>query len=582
MTTNPDQRPWKPYWTPITQRRSSLKKLGERLTEPHEFHILGAGVTGLAAAIEILELPPFPNGQRHRVVIYEGSHRVGGRINTKRLGQPPEPGKPDTRPYFERGAMRIPTSHDYTWAYAQEAKLQRRRFLNDDRSHDFKKSSKVYRPTDLKSLGADYELLQEDRDKEPGLLFATHVLEPEMALLDSAYGDQDTWAPMVLEGRIEGEALKYIDSKTLGEVLKKRVENRGKLQDFLQDLLFAGLTDRSFLMFVRSWLVNRGDLYELCRKNNGVVEGGMDLLVNAMRARIEAIDKNVIQIERPVAGIRVTGDKWMVGFRDGKSISGGGKSKSHLLCTLPFSILRDSGSFGLVGFSDDKLKAIQGLSYAHAAKVALHVTERFWEDVTPKIKGGRSLNDRLIRATYYPNDGNTPESIGETDETHAPYDLYTQPPQTQTEAEAAALAAEPPKSGPWLMLSSYTFGEHAKKMGCKPPTDTVDDLRRIFPNVDKYVVKGKESESETWYWNQQEWAKGPFVLPVPDNVGKFFQTARLPEGKVFFAGDHLSPEPGWIQGSLFSSLWALQQILQSAVGAGDCGEKIEGFEETVV
>lgn len=582
MTTTPEQRPWRQYWTPIAQQRTFLKSLGERLETPHEFHVLGAGVTGLAAAIEILELP-LPRGQRHRVVIYEGSERVGGRINTKRLGKPPEPGRPDTRPYFERGAMRIPTSHDYTWAYVQEAKLERRRFLNDDRSHDFQKSSQVYRPTQLAKLEADYELLQEDRGKGPGLLFATHVLEPEMTRLDAAYRGQDVWAPMILEGRIEGNALQRIDALTLGEVLEQCVGSRGKLKEFLQDLLFAGLSDRSFLMFVRSWLVNRGDLYELCRDHgNGIVVGGMDLLVDAMRARIEAIDENVIQCQRPVTEIAIQGANWTVRFRDGKTISRNGERRRHLLCTLPFSILRDGSSFRLSGFSQEKIAAIQGLSYAHATKVAVHVTERFWENKPFEIKGGRSLNDRQIRATYYPNDGNKPESIGEANETHAPYDLYTQPLRTQTEAEVATRAAEPPQAGPWLMLSSYTFGEHAEEMGRKPPGATLENLRRVFPDVDKYVAQGGESESETWYWNQKEWAKGPFVLPAPGIVGKFFQTARRPEGRIFFAGDHLSPEPGWIQGSLFSSLRALQQILQSAVGVEDSEENVEDLEDAAV
>jgi monoamine oxidase len=37
-------------------------------------------------------------------------------------------------------------------------------------------------------------------------------------------------------------------------------------------------------------------------------------------------------------------------------------------------------------------------------------------------------------------------------------------------------------------------------------------------------------------------------------LANFFDEARKPEGRAFFAGEHLSITPGWIQGALESSL----------------------------
>jgi|GEM_PF-5212623 len=564
MTTpSISNRPWKPYWTPITQRRENLRRLGQLIRTPQEFHILGAGVTGLAAAIEILELP-LPNGQRHSVTLYEGSDRVGGRINTKRLGPPPPNGQPDTRPYFERGAMRIPTCHDYTWAYAQEGKLQRRRFLNDERSHDFQ--GKVYRPTDLEALARAYGVRDPEAHRGPGYLFGKNVLEPEMLALDRAYGGQDNWAPLVIEGRIEGAALERIDRLDLKQVLEQRLQptDPGQVK-FLADLNFPGLLDRAFLMFVRSWLVNRGDLYELCRDHGGgTVVGGMELLVKAMQERVETLAPKSIRLERPVVGITTGRDNaWQVDFDGHEPIRRDGRRNRHLLCTLPFSIVRE---LRLSGFSGAKTEAIHRLSMAHAAKVALHVEERFWEKQPYGVKGGRSLNDRLSRAHYYPNDHNPVCAIGAQGEPEGHYDLYTQPSQTLSTTDATALAAEASRPGPWLMLSSYTFGEHAEAVG-KPgrkASDTVPDVERIFG-----AFKVQEAESEIWYWNdpqQARWAKGPFALPEPRNISRYYQAARRPDGDVYFAGDHLSPEPGWIQGSLLSSLLTTQQLLLSAIG----------------
>ncbi len=577
-TTTNDKRPWKPYWTPITQRRENLHRLGGLIRTPQEFHILGAGVTGLAAAIEILELP-LPNGQRHSVTLYEGSDRVGGRINTKRLGPPPPDGQPDTRPYFERGAMRIPTCHDYTWAYAQEGKLQRRRFLNDERSHDFQ--GKVYRPTDIEALAKAYGVRDPEAAKGPGYLFGKNVLEPEMVLLDRAYGGQDRWASMILEGRIEGAALQRIDQRDLQQVLEDRLlrTDPGQIK-FLAELNFPGLLDRAFLMFVRSWLVNRGDLYELCKDHGGgTVVGGMDLLVKSMQERVETLAPGSIRLKHPVVGINTgTDNQWRVDFDGHESIGREGRRNRHLLCTLPFSIVRE---LKLSGFSGGKLEAIHGLSNAHATKVALHVEERFWEKRPFAFKGGRSLNDRLTRSHYYPNDHNPICDIGAQGEPEGDYDLYTQPIQTLSPNDAAALAAEESRPGPWLMLSSYTFGEHAEAMAKRPPLDTVADVQRVFG-----AFKVHAQESETWNWNdnrnQAKWAKGPFALPTPGNVGRFYQAARTPDRGVFFAGDHLSPEPGWIQGSLLSSLFSIQQLLLTVGGTEATPAGREELAETMV
>lgn len=556
-------RPWKPHWTLIGERRERLRELGRRFDRPQEFHILGAGVAALAAAIEILDLP-LPGGRRHSVTIHEADERrIGGRINTKRLGPRPPAGEPDTRPTFERGAMRIPTSHDYTWAYAREAPapLLRRRFSNDDQSHDM--FGRVFRPADFAALARTLRVRDPEAERGPGYLFAKNVLEPELKALDEAYGGEDRWAPLLIEGRIEGAALRRIDGLRLDEVLQVRLaEDPGQVA-FLSKLLFPGLLDRAFLMFVRSWLTNRGDLYELCRVHeSGAVLAGMDLLVEAMRSRVDA-GEGSIRLGRVVSAISATreGD-WQVRFAGGETLAREGRPDRHLLCTLPFAVLRHLE----LDISPTKREVIEMLNYAKATKVAVHVSRRFWEDPEFRIRGGRSWNDRYVISSYYPNDHTPYEEIPERSDAPANYDLYTQPALTRSPEQVAALAAEPARPGPWLLLSSYTFGEEAHRVGRQGPLATVRDLLRVFPGIDPKVFR--EAESETWYWNDQPLAGGPFALPEPRDVSRLYRVAREPDRGIHFAGDHLSPEPGWIQGSLYSSLWSLERLLEGATSEG--------------
>jgi monoamine oxidase len=39
-----------------------------------------------------------------------------------------------------------------------------------------------------------------------------------------------------------------------------------------------------------------------------------------------------------------------------------------------------------------------------------------------------------------------------------------------------------------------------------------------------------------------------------------FASAALPEGRVHFAGEHVSAYPGWMQGALVSALRAAREV----------------------
>src|SRR5262245_2111818 len=104
------------YWKPVKQALADLDRADEGRPRKH-FVILGAGMAGIAAARELLK-------RHHTVEVIEGSDHPGGRVSTKHF---------NNRSYGERGAMRIPLAHDYTYHYIREAGIpedRMRRFWN--------------------------------------------------------------------------------------------------------------------------------------------------------------------------------------------------------------------------------------------------------------------------------------------------------------------------------------------------------------------------------------------------------------------------------------------------------------------
>lgn len=585
-------------WTPLSRRRQLLANFDRELPA-QEFHILGAGITGLVAAVELLRFRNPDGSAKHRVTLYEGSPEAGGRIRTHRAGQPPEPGQPDTRPYVELGAMRIPESHDYTWTYAREAGLQRRQFLNADRTFEFE--GQLYRmPRDLEKLVDAYGL--EGRERQtvlapgggPGRLFDQVIMKPEATALDREYGSPFTWRRLLVRGVIEGPGLQRIDGVSLSQVLAEAVE-RGELSQggrrLIVDLLDLGdLQTRAFLMFLLTESLNFGrHLWELCRPlPGGPVLGGMDQLVHGLVARLP---EGVIRTGREVEAIS-TDEKgeWKVRFKDGSTVAREGRRHRHLLCTIPFSKLTfEPAEVELEGFADDKLDAMRGLGGYNATKVGLYCRRRFWPLPTG---GGRALSDRESRATYFPNDGHRPQRIPllpgagtrDTEDSElgeAPgevFSLYTQPL-----ALGAELKAEPDANLPsdWVLLSSYTYGQAADRMaerGSAAAKLTQQDLKSVFPDIEKETVPGDPRRSPAWSWRDAYWARGAFALPAPGTVGRHLLKARAPHRGIFFAGDGLSPAPGWIQGAAYSALYALEHIQRTLLGRGEPDAASEGDE----
>ncbi len=100
-------------WTSVDDARQRIRQ-GGTVNEP--VLILGAGMAGLSAALELLEAGKAPHVHVVEARDEGGPYSpVGGRVTTHRFGPPPPSGEPDTRPYHELGAMRIPeVTHDYT------------------------------------------------------------------------------------------------------------------------------------------------------------------------------------------------------------------------------------------------------------------------------------------------------------------------------------------------------------------------------------------------------------------------------------------------------------------------------------
>jgi monoamine oxidase len=246
------------------------------------------------------------------------------------------------------------------------------------------------------------------------------------------------------------------------------------------------------------------------------LEGGMDQLAVRLAGQV----RGTIRLECPIEGVHVEPDGVRVEVRERTGTVS--RNCDYVVCTVPFSVLR---TLRLSGIDADKLAIIDGMQYWPATKVAVHCREAFWKH--GGISGGGSFTGGLVGQTYYPMFEHDPR-LGAT------------------------------------LLASYTIGPDTAQLAAVPAHErasvVIEELSRIHPEL---AEPGMVLGSVVQAWGEDPYSRG--AAPVrwgrePAAAEEERLRAAEPQGRLFFAGDHCSAYPAWIEGAIESGMSAAQGI----------------------
>ncbi|GIF05212.1 flavin monoamine oxidase family protein [Actinoplanes siamensis] len=437
------------------------------------------------------------------VEVLEGSRRLGGRIHTFRFGDDAD------APFAELGAMRIAAGHSNALRYVAELGLaeELRSFhsLLADKNAYLRTAESYVRLRD-----AARQLITEIRD---GL--AHDGYHPETLMFGA-------WLTLVVDAIAPPDQRQDL-----------RQDLRSRLLDHADHLNLAPFVrDGGSAFDLHGLFAAHPELREACRDplrgflDDILVEtstelfrlrGGMDQLVRRLARRIHG----PIRRQHEVVGLEARPDEVVVQLRiDGRPAV---RHCSEVLCTLPFSVLR---GLRLTGFSDEKLRIINNVHYVPATKVALHCREAFWQ--REGINGGASSSGGRVRQTYYPPIDGDP-------------------------AQGAVL------------LASYSVGEDAELLGRMSSAAryaaVLADLATMHPQL---LRPGMVLNARSLAWGQFPWSRGGCSVHWgmdPSQAEEQRMLAQQPEGRLYFAGEHCSSRPAWIDGAIESALDAVSRIV---------------------
>ena len=458
--------------------------------------IIGAGIAGLVAAYELEKLG-------HHVEVLEGSQRIGGRIHTHRVRSGP------AGPLVELGAMRIPTKHRRTMHSISRLGLA-------DKVRDFR--TLFSEGGNCYTSGADHMPIREaaqvitenfrqdlpcNRYSDEAILFGAWLMAIGDAIAPADFRNS-------LREELGLELLDLVQQIDLAPVIRGSAGERVDLHAF-----FAAHPE---VKSSRHGRLNRfiDDILHETSPKLVRLAGGMDQLVRRLAERIQG----PITCGQEVVGLDVQEDDVLVHIREGDHIVT--RRCGYVLCTIPFSILR---RLRINGLSEAKTTVIRRMKYWSATKVALHCREAFWE--RNGISGGASFSSGRIRQTYYP----------------------------PVESDPACGAA---------LLASYTIGGDADVLGRMPATIrhaiVIQELSAMHPEL---LCPGMVMDAVSFAWGQRWWSAGAGAV----RWGKDAITceeeracAAQPENNLFFAGEHCSSTPAWIEGAIESAVNAVHEI----------------------
>lgn len=480
--------------------------------------VLGAGLSGLAAAYELKKAAPSLD-----VVVLEGQSRVGGRVLTARKDSTGAPFADGL--HVELGAHRIPSNHDRTLGYIaelglgsqvvpfrselpggipsrQKLVLRGTPFYSGEALPDVLELTPEER-ADIYARYWDYEYRFVRGERPPvGDNLLGHISVPSFAASDWPYGDSDVaavdaWNAVTLDDFLTGNGasadwLRFYKAENGSEP-----SEMAALPWLAQDVLNAEWFDTLYL------------------------QGGLDQIAEGLAQRLSGAGVPVLR-RHEILALAQGRSSASIRYRD-PSGSVRSLDAARIVCALPFSAMRFRGvDISRAALSPQKRYWINNLSMVASSRVALQMSTRFWND-----EGLEGL-----------------QLVG-TD--------------TGLERIWHSTNTQPAVSG---ILQSYTQAANARAV---PASGTLDwfaaELADVFPQVPH--PGGWNGRGAAKLWHLDPWVRGAWSSPSPGQFVQGFRVWGRPEGRIHFAGEHTSLFAGWMQGALESGQRAAGEVLSA-------------------
>ena len=233
------------------------------------------------------------------------------------------------------------------------------------------------------------------------------------------------------------------------------------------------------------------------------IKGGNDLLPKAFAERM----RDHISYDTAVKAVETGSEGVKVSFADNGKLQT--LRADIVICAIPIKMLAK------IDFrpplSEAKTRVIGASEYASASRVFVQTKERYWQK--------QGLNG------------------------------FAFGPRSEEIWDASF------GQGTRGLLESYSRDSYSRELSAQSETAAIGSvmgsLDNFFPGVRANRLVGAAK-----CWSNDPWVMGAWAHLGPSEV----LTLIKPEGRIYFAGEHLSFSPSWMQGAIQSGLYTVEQI----------------------
>jgi monoamine oxidase len=277
------------------------------------------------------------------------------------------------------------------------------------------------------------------------------------------------------------------------------LRGRRASSDAIHYLLF-GFEDDAALDFMR-------DAYSHHTESLSKIKGGNDQLPRAFATKLS----DMIRYGCVVEHIERRETRVSVAYRRAGMLDH--IEADAVICTIPFGVLRQIAV--TPEWSPEKRKVIDHLVYGAVVRTTFQVSRRYWEDEGLNGFGSSDKNFEVWHPTH----------------------------------------GKPGKRG---LLQSYCYEDYAHWLDqlddAKRTEQLIADMNEVHPGLREHL-----ETVVTKSWTNDPCERGAYVVYHPHQQQWFPEICRR-EGRVWFAGEHASPWPGWMQGAIASGMKAAREV----------------------
>jgi len=502
--------------------------------------IIGGGVAGLSSAFELRKLG-------FDITIFETQEkRIGGRIYTHYFDR-------DKKFYGELGAMRIPVSHETTWHYINLFGIKTRPFIQyNENTFIYIRNIRVQNDPEgknvMEKIYPKFKLKDWERNtpwqKILGYALATNFLKIPPSIRKEILQVKEQYSMTI----------QYLGSLSIGEVMEEMGLSEGAME------LISGIIPFLGSFYYNSYLENMQEEYTVDSAFRYEIVGGAvnyplsfyNSLMNKKPKEYPCIEDEDLGGVTWKNGRTVTGiykenecDKVIIQYKCEKSLKVSKENFDFVICAIPFSSLRNVEVYPM--FSNEKMQSIKEVNYTSSQKTIFMCNKRFWEegDEKEKIIGGGSSTDLPIQTIWYPGYPNRDKIENKKDHNS--------------------------KTGAGVLLASYNLNQDATRLGNLDDKTRIEEIKRqveAVHNLPRGYLDSIVEDFRTVQWDNEKGFYGAFCYFMPGQQSLFqYAMAKSEYGnRVYFAGEHISPVHGWIEGALSTGMKAANAIAEYCTG----------------